>query len=30
MQAGESLGVAPYGLEALNVMRVEKGHAAGG
>jgi heterotetrameric sarcosine oxidase alpha subunit len=29
MQAGESLGVAPYGLEALNVMRVEKGHAAG-
>src|SRR4029077_13299480 len=30
MQAGQSLGVAPYGLEALNVMRVEKGHAAGG
>ncbi len=29
MEVGESLGVAPYGLEALNVMRVEKGHAAG-
>ena len=28
-QRGETLGVAPYGLEALNVMRVEKGHAAG-
>jgi sarcosine oxidase subunit alpha len=30
MRAGEALGVAPYGLEALNVMRIEKGHAAGG
>jgi len=29
MQKGQSVGVAPYGLEALNVMRVEKGHAAG-
>ncbi len=27
MQAGEDLGVTPYGLEALNVMRIEKGHA---
>ncbi|MBV9431514.1 MAG: sarcosine oxidase subunit alpha, partial [Hyphomicrobiales bacterium] len=30
MRAGEALEAAPYGLEALNVMRVEKGHAAGG
>jgi len=29
MRSGETFGVAPYGLEALNVMRVEKGHAAG-
>jgi sarcosine oxidase subunit alpha len=29
MQAGESLGVAPYGTEALGVMRIEKGHVAG-
>lgn len=29
MQVGESLDVVPYGLEALGVMRVEKGHAAG-
>ena len=27
MEAGEDLGVTPYGLEALNVMRIEKGHA---
>ena len=27
MEAGEYLGVMPYGLEALNVMRIEKGHA---
>jgi methylglutamate dehydrogenase subunit C len=27
--AGESLGVVPYGTEALGVMRIEKGHAAG-
>ena len=26
MTAGEDLGVTPYGLEALNVMRIEKGH----
>ncbi len=30
MQAGADLGVTPYGLEALGVMRVEKGHPAGG
>ena len=24
MAAGEDLGVTPYGLEALNVMRIEK------
>jgi heterotetrameric sarcosine oxidase alpha subunit len=30
MRAGEAHGAAPYGLEALNVMRIEKGHAAGG
>jgi len=29
MSAGEPLGVVPYGTEALGVMRVEKGHAAG-
>ncbi len=27
MQAGEEFGVTPYGTEALNVMRIEKGHA---
>ena len=26
MQAGEEFGAVPYGLEALNVMRIEKGH----
>ncbi len=26
LDAGADLGVAPYGLEALNVLRVEKGH----
>jgi sarcosine oxidase subunit alpha len=30
MAAGADLGVTPYGLEALGVMRIEKGHAAGG
>ena len=30
MQAGEPLGVTAYGTEALNVMRLEKGHATGG
>jgi heterotetrameric sarcosine oxidase alpha subunit len=29
MAAGEPLGVRPYGTEALGVMRIEKGHAAG-
>jgi sarcosine oxidase subunit alpha len=27
--AGEAFGIAPYGLEAMGLMRVEKGHAAG-
>jgi sarcosine oxidase subunit alpha len=27
--AGEPFGVAPYGTEALGVMRIEKGHVAG-
>ena len=30
MAAGEPLGITPYGVEALGVMRIEKGHAAGG
>jgi sarcosine oxidase subunit alpha len=29
MQVGESFGIAPYGTEALGVMRIEKGHVAG-
>jgi heterotetrameric sarcosine oxidase alpha subunit len=29
MEAGEEFGIAPYGTEALGVMRVEKGHVAG-
>jgi len=29
MQAGKKYDVTPYGTEALNVMRIEKGHAAG-
>ena len=29
MEAGKEFGIAPYGLEALSVMRIEKGHAAG-
>jgi len=29
MEAGEEYGVVPYGTEALGVMRIEKGHAAG-
>lgn len=29
MVAGEEFGVVPYGIEALGVMRIEKGHAAG-
>jgi sarcosine oxidase subunit alpha len=29
MEAGEPLGVAAYGTEALSVLRIEKGHVAG-
>jgi methylglutamate dehydrogenase subunit C len=29
MQAGAAFGIAPYGTEALGVMRIEKGHVAG-
>lgn len=29
MGAGADLGVTPYGVEALSVMRIEKGHPAG-
>src|SRR5262249_8854341 len=29
MRAGAPFGIAPYGTEALSVMRIEKGHAAG-
>ncbi len=29
MKAGEEFDVTPYGLEALGVMRIEKGHPAG-
>jgi sarcosine oxidase subunit alpha len=29
MKAGHDLGVIPYGTEALGVLRIEKGHAAG-
>jgi glycine cleavage system aminomethyltransferase T len=29
MAAGEEFGIAPYGIEALSVMRIEKGHVAG-
>ena len=29
MAAGAPFGIAPYGTEALGVMRIEKGHAAG-
>lgn len=29
MEIGEPLGAVPYGTEALGVMRIEKGHAAG-
>jgi sarcosine oxidase subunit alpha len=29
MEAGRDMGIAPYGTEALGVMRVEKGHVAG-
>ena len=29
-QAGKDFGIVPYGTEALTMLRVEKGHAAGG
>ncbi|WP_298162857.1 2Fe-2S iron-sulfur cluster-binding protein [Acidocella sp.] len=29
MAAGEEFGIAPYGTEALGIMRIEKGHPAG-
>jgi len=29
LEAGSDLGAVPYGTEALGVMRIEKGHAAG-
>ena len=29
MAAGEEFGITPYGIEALGVMRIEKGHIAG-
>jgi glycine cleavage system aminomethyltransferase T len=29
MKAGEEFGIAPYGVEALSIMRIEKGHVAG-
>jgi glycine cleavage system aminomethyltransferase T/NADPH-dependent 2,4-dienoyl-CoA reductase/sulfur reductase-like enzyme len=30
MQAGKEFGITPYGIEALSIMRIEKGHVAGG
>ena len=30
VEAGAPFGLLPYGIEALNVLRIEKGHAAGG
>ena len=29
MTTGEAFGIVPYGIEALSVMRIEKGHLAG-
>ncbi|MDQ0511625.1 sarcosine oxidase subunit alpha family protein [Ancylobacter amanitiformis] len=29
MNAGETFGITPYGIEALGVMRIEKGHVSG-
>jgi heterotetrameric sarcosine oxidase gamma subunit len=29
LQVGEPFGITPYGLDALNVLRIEKGHVAG-
>lgn len=30
LDRGADLGVVPYGIEALNILRIEKGHPAGG
>lgn len=30
LKAGKPFGIAPYGTEALSVLRIEKGHPAGG
>jgi sarcosine oxidase subunit alpha len=30
MEAGRPYGIVPYGIEALGVMRIEKGHIGGG
>ena len=30
MAGGRGYGITPYGIEALGVMRIEKGHPAGG
>jgi methylglutamate dehydrogenase subunit C len=30
MQAGAEFNIVPYGVEALSIMRIEKGHVAGG
>ena len=30
MRAGAPFGILPYGLEALSILRIEKGHPAGG
>jgi sarcosine oxidase subunit alpha len=30
LEAGAAFGIAPYGTEALGVLRIEKGHPAGG
>ncbi|HET8997068.1 MAG TPA: glycine cleavage T C-terminal barrel domain-containing protein, partial [Acetobacteraceae bacterium] len=30
MQAGAAFGIMPYGTEALGMLRIEKGHVAGG
>ena len=30
MQAGAEFGITAYGIEALSIMRIEKGHVAGG
>lgn len=30
IKAGQEFGIGPYGVEALSIMRIEKGHVAGG